>query len=206
MRYTRLGRRLTVVGVTLAVGVGATATSVSAFGSTQASAGIDKTASDGTGKTLVRFKGGIGVQPVSAVTAQGLAVPNVVRGVQPPGQPWVIADFNATVKADGHITARGRGLVFAGGNTVGTALVIANGVAAASLRVFATLICENVAPFVQRNTAAAGVPLAANGDFTINDVLSPAPPANACATPVLLIRNAPGGGWFSAGIQKLADD
>jgi hypothetical protein len=79
-------------------------------------------------------------------------------------------------------------------------------VAAAGLRVFATLICENVTPFVQRNTAAAGVALAANGDFTINDVLSPAPPANACATPVLLIRNAPGGGWFSAGIQKFAGD
>src|SRR6266511_3046962 len=26
----------------------------------------------------------------------------------------------------------------------------------------------------------------------------------SCATPVLLIRNAPGGGWFSAGIQKFA--
>src|SRR5258706_16408940 len=142
--HIRLSRRLTVVGVTLAVALGATATSVGVFARTQANAG--------TGKTLVSFKGGIGVQPVSAVTAQGLAVPNVVRGVQPPGQPWVIADFNATVKADGHITARGRGLVFAGGNTVGTALVIANGVAAASLRVFATLICENVAPFVQRNT------------------------------------------------------
>jgi hypothetical protein len=37
-------------------------------------------------------------------------------------------------------------------------------------------------------------------------VLSPAPPANACATPVLFIRDAPGGGWFSAGIQKFADD
>src|SRR6266496_44805 len=26
----------------------------------------------------------------------------------------------------------------------------------------------------------------------------------SCATPVLLIRNAPGGGWFSPGIQKFA--
>jgi hypothetical protein len=121
--------------------------------------------------------------------------------VQPAGQPWVIADFHATVKADGHITARGKGLVFAGGDTTGTALVITDGVAKASLSVFATLVCENKAPFVERNTAAAGVPLAANGDFTIDDMLSPPPPAS-CATPVLLIRNAPGGGWFSAGIQK----
>jgi hypothetical protein len=194
MWHIRLGRRLTVVGVTLAVALG-TATSVSAFSTTQANARTDH-------GVLVKFQGGIGVQPVSAVTAQGLAVPNVVRGVEPPGQPWVIADFHATVKADGHITAHGRGLVFAGGNTTGTALVITDGVAAASLNVFATLVCENIAPFTMRNTAAAGVPLAANGDFTIDDVLEPPPPADACATPVLLIRNTPGGGWFSAGIQK----
>ena len=34
---------------------------------------------------IAAVSGGIGVQPVSAVTAQGLAVPNVVRQVQPPG-------------------------------------------------------------------------------------------------------------------------
>ncbi|HEX2355014.1 MAG TPA: hypothetical protein VHI50_00950 [Micromonosporaceae bacterium] len=187
--------------MTLAVALG-TATSVSALSGTQLNAG--------TGKTLVTFKGGIGVPPVSAGNGQALVADtvnrNIVRGVQPPGQPWAIADFNAKVKADGRITAHGRGLVFAGGDTVGTALVItASGETAASLRVFATVICENVAPFTQRNTAAEGVPLAANGDFTIDDVLSPPPPAS-CTTPVLLIRNAPGGCWFSAGIQKFAGD
>jgi hypothetical protein len=188
--------------VTLAVALGATATSVSAFSSTQANAGTDRTA-NGTGKTLARFKGGIGVQAVSTVTSQGLAVANIVRGVQP-ASPWVIADFNATVKADGHITARGKGLVFAGGPAVGTALAINpnTGVATASIRVLATLICENIAPFVQRNTSQPGVLLAADGDFTIDDMLKPAPPANACATPVLLIRNAGNGLWFSAGIQQ----
>jgi hypothetical protein len=201
MRNIRLGRRLTVVGVALAVTLGATATTGGAVSRTQAN--------DRTNHTLATFQGGIGVQPVSTGNGQALVAEtvnrNIVRGVQPPGQPWVIADFNAKVKADGRITAHGRGLVFAGGDTVGTALVISNGVATASLRVFATLICENIAPFVERNTAAEGVPLAANGDFTIADVLSPPPPAS-CATPVLLIRNAPGGGWFSAGIQKFAGD
>ena len=196
-----------MVGVTLAVALGATATSASAFGSTQANAGTNKTANDGTGKTLVRFKGGIGVQPVSNVTdvtAPSLAVANVVRGVNPATIPWVIADFNATVKADGHITARGKGLVFAGGPAVGTALAINpnTGVATATIPVFATLICENIAPFIQRNTSQAGVLLAANGDFRIDDMLKPAPPANACATPALLIRLAGPGLWFSAGIQQ----
>jgi hypothetical protein len=200
MRHITLSRRLTVLGVTLAVALG-TATTVSAFSTTQANVRTDH--------TLVTFKGGIGVQPVSTGNGQGPVAEtvnrNIVRGVQPPGQPWAIADFNATVKADGRITAHGRGLVFAGGNTVGTALVITPTGGTASLRVFATLICENIAPFVERNTAAEGVPLTANGNFTIDDVLSPAPPAS-CATPALLIRNAPGGGWFSAGIQKFAGD
>jgi hypothetical protein len=48
------------------------------------------------------------------------------------------------------------------------------------------------------------VPLELNGDFRIDDVLNPAPPAD-CASPVLLIRN-PGGAWFAAGILKREND
>ena len=44
-----------------------------------------------------------------------------------------------------------------------------------------------------------GVPLAANGDFRIDDVLSPAPPAD-CESPVLLIRVTGAGAWFAAGL------
>ena len=153
--------------------------------------------------TLVKFDGGIGVDPVS--NAQGMAPVatvvnrNIVRGVQP-ASSWVIAKLKAEVKDNGRITADGRGLVFASGDAIGTALVLTPTGAAASITVFATLICENVAPFVERNTNP--VPLAANGDFKIDDVLSPPPPPSSCATPVLLIRNAPSGIWFAAGIQK----
>ena len=155
--------------------------------------------------TLVKFDGGIGVDPVSNAPGPGAVAAtvtrNIVRGVQPPGAPWVIAELKAEVKDDGRITVDGRGLVFAAGDTIGTALVLTpTGGTAASLNVFATLICENVAPFVERNTSP--VPLPANGDFKINDVLSPPPPPASCATPVLLIRNAPSGSWFAAGIQK----
>jgi hypothetical protein len=72
----------------------------------------------------------------------------------------------------------------------------------ATLQVFATLVCENLAPFTESNSKP--VDLSADGNFTIKDVLSPAPPAS-CSTPVLLIRNAPGGAWFAAGIQKFDD-
>ena len=47
----------------------------------------------------------------------------------------------------------------------------------------------------------AGVPLAPNCDFRIDDILSPAP--NGCASPVLLIRSAGNRTWFAAGFPKL---
>lgn len=144
---------------------------------------------------LARFDGGIGVIPVSA--GQGTAATaevvtrNIVRGVQPPGQIWVISDLRADVRADGRIKVDGRGLLLGGGNNIGFN---------ANARVFATLICEAAAPFTERNTTVAGVPLEPNGDFRIDDVLSSVP--GECASPVLLIRNAANQAWFAAGIPK----
>jgi hypothetical protein len=150
--------------------------------------------------TLVKFRGGIGDIPVSNVA--GTANPdgtfpnvtrNIVRGVEPAGQIWVISALKADVKVDGRIRVDGRGLLLGGGNTIGT-----NGNAS----VFATLICATGAPFTQFSTDLDGVPLAANGDFRIDDVLVPAPPA-VCDSPVLLIRVTVAGAWFAAGIPKL---
>ncbi|SRR5712692_3708822 len=135
---------------------------------------------------LVRFEGGIGEIPVSN---PGTA--NVVRGVSPGGQPWVIARLSADVKTDGHISVDGRGLLLAGGNGIGT-----NG----SQSVRAVLFCGPAATATSHGSAAEGVPLEANGDFRIEDTLSPAVPSD-CTTPVLLIMN-PAGRWFAAGIQK----
>ena len=146
--------------------------------------------------TLVKFRGGIGVLPVAngvgqAATAE-VVTRNIVRGVQPAGQIWVISDLQADVKVDGRISVDGKGLLLGGGDQIGF-----NGNAS----VFATLICEPVAPFTQHSTDLAGVPLAANGDFQIDDVLVPAPPAD-CDSPVLLIRETVGGTWFAAGIPS----
>jgi hypothetical protein len=159
--------------------------------------------SAGADQLLVKFDGGIGAIPVSAATATTV-IQNTVRGVQAPAQIWTIADFKAEVTVDGRIKADGQGLVFAGGDTIGTAIAPGG----AALKVFATLICENVVgTFVDRNTNLKGVPLAANGDFTIDDVLSPPPLApSQCATPVLLIRNTANLNWFAAGIQKFDDN
>ena len=144
--------------------------------------------------TLVQFRGGIGVLPVAAGVGPGptanVVTLNIVRGVEPAGQIWVIAALRADVKVDGRIRVNGRGLLLGGGDTIGT-----NGNAS----VFATLICEATPPFPQFSTNIMGVPLEANGDFRIDDVLMPAPPAE-CGSPVLLIRVSPSGAWFAAGI------
>ena len=150
--------------------------------------------------TLVKFQGAIGDIPVANVA--GVANPdgtfpdvtrNIVRLVNPAGQIWVISALTADVKVDGHIHVDGRGLLLGGGNQIGFN---------ANASVFATLICEPTAPFTLHSTNPNGVPLEPDGDFRIDDVLVPTPPAE-CASPVLLIRTTAGGAWFAAGIPKL---
>ena len=149
---------------------------------------------------IARFDGGIGVIPVSngagPANADGTlpnARLNIVRGVNPGGGPWRIAALRADIDTFGRIRVRGRGLLLASGNSIGQN---------ANQRVFATLICEAAAPFVEHNTVGT-VPLEPNGDFRIDDTLNPVP--LECPSPVLLIRNM-AGVWFAAGIPKLGDD
>jgi len=145
--------------------------------------------------TLARFKGGTGVIPVSsgvpvpAVQTSVVVNRNFVRGVQPAGQIWVIDKLEARVRANGHIRVDGKGLILGGGDNAGRAT---------GQSVFATLICEAVAPFVQHSTTLTGVQLTVEGDFRIEDVLSPAVPF-ACPSPMLLIRTAGSGNWFAVG-------
>jgi hypothetical protein len=129
---------------------------------------------------LVRFDGGIGVQPLRAGAAA-----NVVQGVNPAGTPWVIARLSADVKTDGRISVDGRGLLLAGSNGIGT-----NGGQSVRARLFCGAVAHD----------SVLVPLQPNGDFRIDDVLSPLP-GNPCDNPVLLIVNA-GGSWFAAGIES----
>ncbi len=151
---------------------------------------------------LVRFSGGVGVIPASS--GAGTVNPdgtfpnvklNIVRGVSPGAGPWRIADLKADVDTDGRIKVKGHGLLLASGNSIGQN---------ANQSVFATLICESAIPFVERNTNVAGTPLDPNGDFRIDDTLSPTP--YDCASPVLLIRSSANGAWLAAGIPQLGDD
>jgi len=149
----------------------------------------------------IKFDGAIGSQPLRSGPAA-----NLVFNVSPGGIPWVIESFKAEIKPDGRISARGEGLLLAGGNAVG---------ARGGVRfVAASLFCPGVAePF---NSEAAE--LDQNGDFNIRSPLTDAngvSPPVPCGDdmdnrPVLLIRNATAAGgvagapsaWFAAGILK----
>jgi hypothetical protein len=135
-------------------------------------------------QNLVRFSGGVGVIPTGSANT-------TVRGVAAAGQIWTIRDLAADVKQDGSIRLDGRGLLLASGNAVGSN---------ANASVIATLFCANDGN-IQHSSNLAGVPLEVNGDFRIDDTLSPAPP-NQCTSPVLLIRSAGSGSWFAAGIPR----
>jgi hypothetical protein len=135
--------------------------------------------------STLKFDGGIGVIPVSNVNPSGVATPNVVQGVSPGGQPWVIAKLTAKVRSDGRISVEGRGLLLAGGNGIGTT---------GNQSVEAALFCGGF----RHDTGV--VPLDPDGGFRIEDVLTPVPPS-PCASPVLLIVSA-GGRWFAAGIPE----
>ena len=110
----------------------------------------------------------------------------------PNGEPGYVMNYAFT----GHftcLTTSSIGSCLASGNSIGTN---------ARQSVFATLICESSSPFVEHNTTVS-VPLAANGDFRIDDRLDTVP--SECPSPVLLIRNT-GGVWFAAGLPKHPDN
>jgi hypothetical protein len=159
--------------------------------------------------TSLQFMGGIGVIPVSSVTCMPSATScvsppatvtvnqNVVRGVQPGGQIWVINQLDAQVSANGNITVNGKGLVLGGGNGAG-------GVPA-GLNVFATLSCQSTSPFGLSSTNLAGVPVSSNGNFQINGTLAPTP-TFPCTSPLLLIQSAANFHWFALGIVSFGQN
>jgi hypothetical protein len=151
--------------------------------------------------SLVRFDGGIGVDPVAGLAANA-PVLNLVRGVPPGGFPWVIKRLSADVKIDGRVRVDVRGLILAGGNVIGT-----NG----GQRVMAMLFCGapgaggSLGNATAHSSDPAGVPLDANGNVEIDDVLTPAPPT-PCDSPALLIATPGTHHWFAAGIPRAEDD
>ncbi len=146
---------------------------------------------------IVKFDGGIGVDPVGGSTTQTIGtvtfrVPtvNTVRGIAPGGVPWTIRNLKATVEVGGELDLKGRGLVLAGGNSIGTI---------ARLTVRAMLFCGGTTAFTSPNAT-----LDPNGDFKIDGFLNPTPP-NPCTGPTLLIVSGATPQWLAAGIPDNDD-
>jgi hypothetical protein len=140
---------------------------------------------------------------VSSATAQTFenVTRNFVRGVRSSFAIWRIGRLKADVDINGRVQVTGRGLILGGGDQIGQSL---------GLKVFATLICEEHAPFVELNSADlttaafdGSVPLDANGDFHIDSTLRSTAGdlvPSTCDQPVLLIRAIPSGVWLAAAI------
>lgn len=158
---------------------------------------------------LVAFDGAINLDPSTAVNTAGVVsvTQNVVRGINPGGRPWVLRKFSATVNRDGTISARGKGLLIASGDLIGTPGPVT--------LVGATLACGAPDATATKFSTLTGFALDAAGDFTIRGPLSTdgtntAVMPDTCTNPVLLIRSvnaATGalGGWFAAGIVDKDD-
>lgn len=134
---------------------------------------------------LVRFEGAVGSQPLRS---GGLT--NDVFGVLPGGRPWLISGLSAFVKKDGRVSVVGRGLILGGGPSVGTSGGIA---------VKAKLLCPTSSTAATQHDSGT-VTMEPDGDFRIDDTLTPPPPAE-CTNGVLLITSG-GNSWFAAGIPK----
>ena len=151
---------------------------------------------------LLKFKGAIGVDPLTA--AGGADTLNVVRGISPGGRAWVIRKLDATVYADASIVVQGKGLLFSSGDLIGTRGAVA--------QVSATLSCGPADATASKYNSEPA-PLDQAGNFKIQSKLSDA--ANIatlpqpCENPQLLIRNhgnSGPGSWFAAGILDSSDD
>jgi hypothetical protein len=138
---------------------------------------------------LVQFNRGIGVDPVAGIAGNGLPIRNDVKEVPPGARPWVIRKLRASVDVDGTISVNGAGLLFSGGDAIGTRGAIE--------AVKATLFCGGVSYDSPQGA------LDPAGNFRIRGSLGPLP--NPCTSPILLIRSL-GGSWFAAGIPSSDDD
>ena len=154
-------------------------------------------------KTLVRFDGGIGTDPLTA--SNGIDVLNVVRGVNPAGRAWRIDKLRASIGKNGSISARGNGLLLASGDVIGTRAGIT--------QVLATLACGPANNATLFHSAPAAFDTSGNfhivGTLTQDGVNAAVLPP-ACDNPVLLIRTVGAGGapgtWLAAGIPDDTQD
>jgi hypothetical protein len=140
---------------------------------------------------FVRWKKIIGVAQAGDVV--GIA-PNTVTGG---GQPWSTLDGDVVVNLnEGSVYFEVRGLVLAGGNSIGTPGPVTN--------VIGTLLCGLAAGDTTNIISTPAVPLSAQGNAEFYGSFSSST-TSCSATDVafLLVANAVGGPWIGNGAVRV---
>jgi len=145
-------------------------------------------AADGNGST-VRWKTIIGI----------IQAANVVAGIGGGGQPWSTLGGDARVDlSSGRIDFEVRGLVLAGGNTIGTRATIA--------QVKGTLVCD-AGQADQAIVDTPAVDLSLTGDAEFDGNVGPIPAVCTATNTAFLVRiaaAAPGDRWIANGAVRSA--
>jgi len=130
-----------------------------------------------------------------------------VRGVNAASNPWVAGNSRVTLRDDGTLDVRIRGLVVAAGVTASGGVVPANVVGinpVPTVRIAVTWMVPGLPVFIQES---GPLPLDPTGNLSARQVpLSAAPPANA-ERPIVLVRAGatPLAGPFIASSDFVAD-
>jgi hypothetical protein len=117
---------------------------------------------------------------------------NVVGGITGGGQPWSTLDGRANVDlSSSRVEFEVRGLVLAGGNSIGTP--------GANTQVKGTLVCIVTTPVVLDTVA---VPLNSRGDAEFSGSIAPIPTTCTPSNVAFLIRSVVNNNWFANGAVR----
>ena len=137
----------------------------------------------------VQWKNVLGLLQVNNVVGSGTGA--VTGG----GQPWSTLGGNAAVDLqNGRVNFEVRGLVFAGGNTIGTPAPIT--------QVKGTLVCDTDGSAGGGNSVLVDtplVPLDEEGDARFNGTLGPLPAVCATETDIAFLVRIGAGRWIANG-------
>jgi len=123
---------------------------------------------------------------------------NVVAGIAGGGQPWSATGGEAKVNLrTGHLEFNVRGLVLAGGNTIGTR--------GNNPEVKGTLVCgaTTTTPAV---VDTPNVPYSVTGDAQFSGEVGPLPPACDNAEDTAFLVRLPAGRWIGNGAVRQSND
>ena len=120
---------------------------------------------------------------------------NAIRGVVGDELPWVIKTGKGSLKTNGHLKVKVRGLVFKNDPSVVPADKIGIN-DEANFRALVSCLTEQGSLVVTANVMTAGFPATQTGNSDIDAMLTL---PNPCVAPIVLVLSGSEDKWFSAG-------